>query len=141
MACDHVLQMHFLQAGALWHLLLFFFEYDYTLEESGVAADENTNEQAVSNRLAKLAVRACARLAGLLEADEAAAENGNNLNLSEAPPIAPKNPVIEESLTSMLTPYIVSRMADNDVEEVCGNIILGSNERVLMKTSRVWYRF
>ena len=25
-----------LQAGVLWHLLLFFFNYDYTLDEGGV---------------------------------------------------------------------------------------------------------
>ena len=39
LSVDGILQMHFLQAGALWHLLLFLFDYDYTLEEGGVAAD------------------------------------------------------------------------------------------------------
>ena len=31
-----LVQMHFLQAGVLWHLILTLFEYDCTLEESGV---------------------------------------------------------------------------------------------------------
>lgn len=84
--------------------LLFFFNYDYTLEEGGVSADEETSQQAVANKLAKLAVTACARLAGLME-------NIENLQ-------SPKNPVIEESLTAMLTPYIVSRMRENAVEDV-----------------------
>ena len=44
-AVDAILQMHFLQAGALWHLLIAMFQYDYTLEESGVAANENTSLQ------------------------------------------------------------------------------------------------
>ena len=33
LAIDAILQMHFLQAGCLWHLLIFLFDYDYTLEE------------------------------------------------------------------------------------------------------------
>ena len=34
-----------LQAGALWHLFLFLFKYDYTLDESGVDASDETNQQ------------------------------------------------------------------------------------------------
>ena len=58
--------MHFLQAGCLWHLLIFLFDYDYTLEEGGVEAEEENSKQLVANKLAKLAVLACARLAGML---------------------------------------------------------------------------
>ncbi len=97
LSVDGILQMHFLQAGALWHLLLFLFEYDYTLEEGGVAADEATSKQATANKLAKLAVNACARMAGLLDEGDQA---------------SPKNPVIEESLRAMLTPHIVSKMRE-----------------------------
>ena len=32
LAVDSILQMHFLQSGVLWHLLLTLFEYDHTLE-------------------------------------------------------------------------------------------------------------
>ena len=39
LAIDGILQMQLLQAGALWHLLPFLFEYDYTLEEGGVETE------------------------------------------------------------------------------------------------------
>ena len=58
LAVDSILQMHFLQSGVLWHLLLTLFEYDHTLEESEVEVEEN-NKQAVANQLAKLSVRLC----------------------------------------------------------------------------------
>ncbi len=117
LSVDAILQMHLLQAGALWHLLLFFFDYDYTLEEGGVNADEATSQQAVANKLAKLGVRACARMAGLLppESPSSASVNGD----ADGKDVAPKNPVIEECLASMITPHIVSRMRANEVEEVC----------------------
>ncbi len=89
----------------MWHLLIFFFDYDVTLAESGVAADEATSKKAVANRLARLAVLAAARMAGLPEAPsdgEAAEETLRAL--------APKNPVIADCLTAMLTPYVVSKM-------------------------------
>lgn len=34
-----------LQAGVLWHLLLFLFNYDFTLDESGVEKSAETNQQ------------------------------------------------------------------------------------------------
>lgn len=108
MAVDEILQMHFLQAGVLWHLLLFLFEYDYTLEESGVVANEETSQQAVANRLAKLAVVACGRLAGLGSAPQEDPDT----------PQPRKNQVIEDSLRAMLTPFIVSKMALRETEEV-----------------------
>ena len=56
LAVDSILQMHFLQSGVLWHLLLTLFEYDHTLEESGAEDVEGrSNKQFVSNNLAKLA--------------------------------------------------------------------------------------
>ena len=65
LAIDSDLQMHMLQAGVLWHLLIFLFDYDFTLEESGVVTEEENSQQAVANKLAKLAVLACGRLAGV----------------------------------------------------------------------------
>ena len=88
--------MHLLQAGVLWHLLVFLFEYDFTLEEAGIEVEGEQNKQAVSNRLAKAALFACARLAGVLD-----------------DPAAPKNPVIEDCLKAMLTPYVVYKMHEN----------------------------
>ena len=42
---DFWLQTHLHQCGVLWHLLLFLFNYDYTLEEGGVEATQGTNQQ------------------------------------------------------------------------------------------------
>lgn len=103
LAIDAILQMHLLQAGCLWHLLIFLFDYDYTLEEGGVEAEEENSKQLVANKLAKLAVLACARLAGLIDQADLA---------------SPKNPVIEESLSAMITPYVVHKMSLNEPEEV-----------------------
>jgi len=121
LSADHILQMHFLQAGALWHLLLFLFDYDVTLAEGGVAHNEATSRKAVSNRLARLALVAAARMAGLHEVMEVTEDNGDETESMPGVPaglqLAPKNPVIEESLTAMLTPYIVYKMRVNKVDE------------------------
>lgn len=45
LAIDQILQMNLLQAGILWHLLLFLFSYDYTLDEGGVSKSEESNQQ------------------------------------------------------------------------------------------------
>ena len=45
MAYDIMMLTLSLQAGALWHLFLFLFKYDYTLDESGVDASDETNQQ------------------------------------------------------------------------------------------------
>jgi len=37
---DYCLQTALYQTGSLWHLLLFLFNYDYTLEESGVTTEQ-----------------------------------------------------------------------------------------------------
>ena len=94
-AVDGILQMHLLQSGVLWHLLVFLFEYDFTLEEGGVQTENEHSKQAISNELAKAALMACARLAGVVEDPELA---------------TPQNPVIEDCLKSMLTPYVVYKM-------------------------------
>lgn len=44
-ANNYELQCNLVKCGVLWSLLLFMFEYDYTLDESGVVTDENTNQQ------------------------------------------------------------------------------------------------
>lgn len=104
--------MQMLQAGALWHLLVFMFDYDYTLEEGGVETEAEHSKQAVCNTLAALSVFACSRLAGVL-VDEAVA--------------SPKNPVVVDCLNAMLTPYVVSKMKHNNPKEVLK--ILTSNTK------------
>ena len=54
-----------MQAGVIWHLLLFLFNYDYTLDESGVETSDETNQQEVANMVGRLALEAVARLGGL----------------------------------------------------------------------------
>jgi hypothetical protein len=42
------------ECGALWHLVLLLFGYDYTLHESGVEASVETNEQEGANNNARV---------------------------------------------------------------------------------------
>jgi hypothetical protein len=45
LAVDFWLQTHMHQCGVLWHLILFLFHYDFTLEESGVEKSDQSNQQ------------------------------------------------------------------------------------------------
>ncbi|OQR69176.1 dnaJsubfamily C member 13-like [Tropilaelaps mercedesae] len=87
------LQSSMLECGVLFHLLLFFFKYDYTLGEGGVEVSKESNQQAVANHLAELSVRACARLAGLESTDP-----------------TPPNQRIRQCLIALLTPYITRKL-------------------------------
>jgi len=44
-AVDFWLQTNLFQSGILWHLLLFLFDYDFTLEEGGVEKSDDSNQQ------------------------------------------------------------------------------------------------
>lgn len=44
-ANNYQLQNELIRNGVLWSLLLFMFDYDYTLEESGVEIEEKSNKQ------------------------------------------------------------------------------------------------
>ena len=103
LATDPILQMHFLQAGVLWHLLLTLFEYDHTLEESGVEQNDGENRQAVANSLAKLSVHALARMGGYLTEDEH---------------ITPDNPIVKEGLAAMLSPYMAKQLHKNEPHQL-----------------------
>lgn len=63
-ANNYELQCNLACNGVLWSLLLFCFEYDYTLDESGVEASDKTNQQQQANTLSKMAILACIALAG-----------------------------------------------------------------------------
>ncbi|MGH0124511.1 UNVERIFIED_CONTAM: hypothetical protein FKN15_018998 [Acipenser sinensis] len=101
-AVDYFLQTHMFHAGVLWHLLGYLFNYDYTLEESGIQKCEDTNQQEVANSLAKLSLVSLSRLGGYI--------------LEEDGP--PENPTVRKSLAAMLTPYIASKLSKNTPTEV-----------------------
>ncbi|XP_039452152.1 dnaJ homolog subfamily C member 13 isoform X2 [Culex pipiens pallens] len=63
-ANNYELQCNLVRNGVLWSLMIFMFDYDYTLDESGVSTEEKSNTQQVSNNLAKLSLLACVALAG-----------------------------------------------------------------------------
>ncbi|KAL7976783.1 hypothetical protein Chor_008732, partial [Crotalus horridus] len=94
-AVDYWLQTHLFQAGVLWYLLGYLFNYDYTLEESGIKKSEDSNQQEVANTLAKLSLLALSRLGGYLSEEQT----------------TPENPAIRKSLGVLLTPYITRKLA------------------------------
>ncbi|XP_042910016.2 dnaJ homolog subfamily C member 13 isoform X1 [Parasteatoda tepidariorum] len=109
LSLSDALQAHLYQAGVLFHLLIFLFSYDFTLEEGGVQRDEESNKQEISNRLAKLSLRALSRLGGYGSEEDA----------------TPKNDAVHMSLTAMLTPYLVNQLGQCNAAEVLK--ILNSN--------------
>lgn len=117
-AVDFFLQTHLYHAGVLWHLLVYLFNYDYTLEESGVQANQDTNQQEVANSLAKLSLEALSRLGGYIQTPNT--PDGNNpvseTNGVEGTP--PENPAIRKSLAAMLTPYISRKLGTGSPAEV-----------------------
>ena len=44
---DFWLQTNLFQSGVLWHLLLYLFDYDFTLEEGGVEKSDESNQQVI----------------------------------------------------------------------------------------------
>lgn len=48
----------------LWSLLLFLFDYDYTLDESGVSTNEKSNQQKSANNLARMSILSIVALCG-----------------------------------------------------------------------------
>lgn len=58
------LQTNLVRNGVLWSLLLFLFDYDYTLDESGVNTSEESNQQKSANNLAKLSILSTVALCG-----------------------------------------------------------------------------
>lgn len=115
---DFFLQTHLYHAGVLWHLLVHLFNYDYTLEESGVHTSQDTNQQEVANILAKLSLVALSRLGGYNPAPQTT-DGANALpetNGIEGAP--PENPTIRKSLAAMLTPYISSKLGAGSPAEV-----------------------
>ncbi|XP_056440183.1 dnaJ homolog subfamily C member 13-like [Gadus chalcogrammus] len=118
-AVDFFLQTHLYHAGVLWHLLVYLFNYDFTLEEGGVQASQDSNQQEVANSLARISLVALGRLGGYAQlkpppspGDGAAPET----NGVDATP--PENPTIRKSLAAMLTPYVARRLGSGTPAEV-----------------------
>jgi DnaJ family protein C protein 13 len=108
LAIDSILQLELIKSGALWHLLLFMFNYDFTLDEGGVERTEEANQQEVSNRLAKEAVKACAALGGYIHGED-------------APPL---NNLTRGILESLLTGFLANQLGDDKPEEVSYQICI-----------------
>ena len=102
------LQNHLLQSGVLWHLMLRLFNYDFTLDESGVEADESTNKQLFFNNHAKMSCVCLAKLGGWGSQTGAGA--------------TPKNPAIQGAVSAMLTPYLADQLAAKDAKKVLKEI-------------------
>lgn len=113
---DFFLQMRMYHAGALWPLLLNLFCYDFTLEESGVQASQETNQQHVANSLAKLSLLALAHVGGYRTGAEVD-RNGTIQNGDETK-APPENPAVRKSLAAMLTPYIAHKLGTSLPAEV-----------------------
>eukprot|EP01135_Chromosphaera_perkinsii_P007978 Nk52_evm50s1073 gene=Nk52_evmTU50s1073 len=62
---DYELKDGLFHKGVLYHLLLFVFQYDYTLDEGEVSKDKESNVQEVINTRAKMSCSALASLCGL----------------------------------------------------------------------------
>lgn len=118
-AVDFFLQTHLYHAGVLWHLLANLFNYDYTLEESGVQASQDTNQQEVANHLAKLSLVALSRLGGYSPSLPVPGRNNSTSDTNGVEETLPENPAIRKSLAAMLTPYIARKLGTPSPAEVC----------------------
>ncbi|VDM52100.1 unnamed protein product, partial [Angiostrongylus costaricensis] len=98
MAVCTLLQTQLFQSGVLWQLVPHLFHYDFTLDEGGVSHSENSNKQALANRLARVSCEALACLAGFREG-------------------TPDNDGVQNSLRALLTPYVCRcmRTESNDM--------------------------
>ncbi|XP_043960502.1 dnaJ homolog subfamily C member 13-like isoform X3 [Gambusia affinis] len=117
-AIDFFLQTHLYHAGVLWHLLIYLFNYDYTLEESGVQANQDTNQQEVANSLAKLSLVALSRLGGYTQTPTPPDASNPVTETNGVDGTPPENPTIRKSLAAMLTPYISRKLGTGSPAEV-----------------------
>ncbi|KAK9497827.1 hypothetical protein O3M35_003746 [Rhynocoris fuscipes] len=116
LSVDPNLQYGFLQSGVLWYLISFLFIYDFTLEESGIESKQDSNQQEVSNQLAKLSVKACGQLAGYLEG------NSNS----------PHNVRVKSVLDTLLTPYLATMLSDDNPHQVLKTLTSNSSSPYLV---------
>lgn len=120
-ASDLQLQKQLFKSGALYSLLLFLFKYDFTLEEGGIEVSEETNQQEVSNQLAKMSIIALSRLAGDLTAEEKIKRKDQSETLT-----IETNNTIRNCLDVLLTPYLARKFGSDNLanllKELTSNI-------------------
>ena len=97
LSCEAYLQNHLLQSGVLWHLVLRLFKYDFTMDESGVEADESTNQQLFYNNHSKKAVKCLSRLGGYIK----------KTKKNDA---TPENPAIQTAIGALLTTHLSTQL-------------------------------
>lgn len=110
---DTNLRVRLFQSGVTFSLMLFLFKYDFTLEEGGVESNEDTNQQVLTNELAKAAAVALSRFY-----DETANETTDETLL-------PKVRLIRTSIDSLLTPYLAKQLLKDDAKSMLK--VLNSN--------------
>lgn len=88
------------RAGAMHALLPAALQYDYTLTESGVDTDAGKNKQEIANQFAKLCVVALGKMYGPHE------------------DVSNDDVWIKKSLHTLLTPYLCSKLNDDDQHEL-----------------------
>lgn len=104
MARSSELQEVMYQSGAIWHLMRFVFNYDVTLENSGVAVNEGNHTQHMANVLAKMAVHCMCRLCGYPPRDKDEATKPHQ--------------GFHKALTALLSPFLVRKLRLHAIEEV-----------------------
>ncbi|XP_037713474.1 dnaJ homolog subfamily C member 13 isoform X1 [Drosophila subpulchrella] len=104
-ANNYDLQCQLSRNGVLWSLLLFIFEYDYTLDESGVEVSDKSNQQQLANNLAKMAVLGCISLAGYSMELRQKPVTGSEANspAGKAPPAIKPKPSLPAASSSTYT--------------------------------------
>ncbi|XP_017066190.1 dnaJ homolog subfamily C member 13 isoform X2 [Drosophila eugracilis] len=104
-ANNYDLQCQLSRNGVLWSLLLFIFEYDYTLDESGVEVSDKSNQQQLANNLAKMAVLGCISLAGYSMELRQKPITGSEANspAAKAPPAIKPKPTVTSASSSTYT--------------------------------------
>ncbi|KAG0618514.1 hypothetical protein M758_4G070400 [Ceratodon purpureus] len=107
LAASSKLQDALLKAGVIWYLVPLLLQYDSTAENSSASGPQIGNSiQASKNMHAMLAVRALARLAGLLEDDL----------------YTPPNEVAAKALREMLTPKLAAMLSNESPRDLLRNL-------------------
>eukprot|EP00388_Colpodella_angusta_P019071 GDKJ01047650.1.p1 GENE.GDKJ01047650.1~~GDKJ01047650.1.p1 ORF type:complete len:831 (+),score=58.24 GDKJ01047650.1:186-2495(+) len=100
-------------AGAIWHLLLFLFRYDFTLDDAGMELKEENHTQLFANRAAIGALKTIYALVGF-QPDDSYLKTEANVPLYKL-------------LQGMLTPYVVGKMRFSPGDEAAILKILNGN--------------
>jgi len=114
---DKSLQAALFEHGILVHLLSYMFNYDFTLEEGGVERANESNQQETANSIARVCVKACARLAGFsgyyLSEEEQQQQQLPQGSTSGALPggQVDKNNRVMQALVSLVTPYLARNIS------------------------------